>query len=165
MTLLAMRALFVVLLLATTAVKLRASSAPELDVRAALIGVVDRHGWSSSATPSELQHPLLDSVSFQAPGCDGLVQIFSVDPNLQMAPLLDQVIGPRYRRTVAYLGGRWSTVDRLGIRLEWLKHRSSLLLGLSRYAAHFPAPIMIAEPLHCQVVEMIDWSQAWVAPR
>lgn len=158
-----MRAVFVALVLATTAVKIRASHVPGLDMRTAIINIVAPHGWSLRPTPTDLRHPLLDPLTFQAPGCDGTVQIYSVAANFETAPLLDLVISPQYRRTVAYHDKTWPTIDRLAIRIEWLKHRSMQVLGLSRDVSRPPA-LVIAEPAGCRVVETIDWSQAWVDP-
>jgi hypothetical protein len=59
------------------------------------------------------------------PGCVSPAQVFLIDPNLQMTPMLERVLGPGSTRRIAYLGKTWPAEDRLGLRVEWLKQKCS----------------------------------------
>jgi hypothetical protein len=85
------------------------------------------HEQTGTENPSDILRP---PIEFLAPGCSSTARIFLVDLNLQMMPMLDQVIEAGYARRIVYMGRTWPGEDRLGLRLEWLKHKALALSAL-----------------------------------
>jgi hypothetical protein len=157
---LALRAILVGLLIAALAGKIWRPHAAEPDFRAAVTAVTALEGWSAYDKAGRSPDTLGTPMYFQVPGCDGVVQVFSVNLNLQLSPLLDQLIMPGYMRRFVYMGRTWLTEDRLGMRLEWLKYKALSLLGLGRYAPSATA-LVVAKPPGCHQVDKVDWSPIW----
>jgi hypothetical protein len=149
------------LLLATATAKISGPRlASEPDIRAATIAVLALKGWPAYEQPADASEVLGAPIYFEAPGCRQTAQIFLTDVNLQVMPLLDQIIKPGYTRRIVYMGRTWHTEDRLGMRLEWLKHKFLELFGLGRYVTSSKA-LVIAEPAGCRAAERLDWGLAW----
>lgn len=100
------------------------------------------------------------AVHFQAPGCEGPVEVMPVDINLQVAPLFDTVVKPNYVRQFVYLDQTWSSENRLGMRLTWLRHRALFTLGLGRFVTN-KTGLLVASPPGCHIAPAIDWSLVW----
>jgi hypothetical protein len=162
-----LRAVFVALLLATLASKAQTSptaSIGVLDIRASIIDVLAGQGLAAREDQAGQGQVFAGSVLFHAPGCDREVRVVPVSISLWEGPLFDEVIGPDHAKHFRYLDGAWLTEDRIGIRLEWLKHRALAMFGLSRYIAS-PFVLLIAEPRGCDVVKTVDWRLVWERPR
>lgn len=155
-----MRGLLVVLLLVSAAGKIWSTRQLETDIRPATIAVVALKGWPTHEEAEKPADILRPPIEFLAPGCSGTARIFLVDLNLQMMPMLDQVIEAGYTRRIVYMGRTWLSEDRLGLRLEWLKHKALSLFGLGRYVASSTA-LVITEPPGCRAADLLDWTLAW----
>jgi hypothetical protein len=155
-----LRGLLATLLLASAAGKIWNTRQVETDIRPATIAVVALKGWPTHAeaeNPADIVRP---PIEFAAPGCNGKARIFLVGLNLQMMPMLDQMIEAGYTRRIVYMGRTWPGEDRLGLRLEWLKHKALSLFGLGRYVASSTA-LVVAEPPGCRAADLLDWNLAW----
>jgi hypothetical protein len=155
----ALRTAFAALLLATVISKMYA---PNVDraLDAGVLAALALHGLSPHRGPSEEGAALFPSIYFEAPGCDGVVQVMPIQLNLQEGPLLDGVGAPSYVRRFIYLDRTWQNPDRLGMRLVWLKYRALYMLGLSPYVPSTLA-LLVAQPNGCQAAEAIDWRSVW----
>lgn len=160
---LALRALLAGLLIAVAADKVRTTRADPPDMRAAVVGLVSRSGWSAYEDTGKATEPLGNTIHFRAKGCEGSGQIFVIDLSLQAAPMLDHTIRSGNERRFVYLGRTWLTQDRIGMRLEWLKQKALALFGIGHYVVNEVA-LVIAEPRDCKVAGTIDWSALWQAP-
>jgi hypothetical protein len=158
-----LRAAFTALLLATLASKAQTSpTAPTdiLDIRAGITDALARQGLAAREDKASQGHVFAGSILFDAPGCDRVVRVVPVSISLWEGPLLNEAIGSDDQKHFLYLDGTWLTEDRIGIRLEWLKHRSLAMLGLSRYIAS-PFVLLVVEPRGCDVVKTVDWRSVW----
>lgn len=155
-----LRMALAVLLLATVVSKVYTPRLDDRDLDPGVFATVAHYGLTPRRGPAEAGSALFPAISFEAPGCSGAVQVVPIKLNLQEAPLLGSVGGPGYVRHFIYLGRTWHNLDRLGMRLEWLKHKSLSVLGLSPYAPTSSA-LMVAEPRGCHAAEAIDWSRVW----
>ncbi len=156
----ALRVTFAVLLLATVVSKVYTPRLDDRDLDPGVFAAVAHYGLTPHRGPAEAGTALFPSIYFDAPGCDGAVKVVPIKLSLQEAPLLDSVGGPSYVRRFVYLGRTWDNLDRVGMRLEWLKHKSLYVLGLSPYAPTSSA-LVVAEPRGCHAAEAIDWSLVW----
>jgi hypothetical protein len=160
MRVLALRAVLAGLLLATVGGKVLRTGATQPDVHSKVMALIALNGGSPRDVSADPSDPLGRGIRFQEMGCEGVARIFFVDLGLQVAPMLDRVIGPGYTWYIAYLGRTWITRDRLGLRLEWLKQRTLSVLGLGEYVVNEVA-LVIAHPSGCHVNNTIDWSAVW----
>ena len=156
----ALRLTLAALLLATVISKVYTPRLDDRDLDPGVFAAVAHYGLTPRRGPPEAGTALFPSIYFEAPGCDGAVKVVPIKLSLQEAPLLDSVGGPSYVRRFVYLGRTWDNLDRFGMRLEWLKHKSLFVLGLSSYAPTSSA-LLVAEPRGCHAVEAIDWSLVW----
>jgi hypothetical protein len=157
---LVLRSILATLVLATAAGKIWSTRQLEADIRPATIAVVALKGWPTHAEAEDPADILRAPIEFLPPGCNGTARIFLVDLNLQMMPMLDQMIEAGYTRRIVYMGRTWPSEDRLGLRLEWLKHKVLALFGVGRYVASSTA-LVVAEPPGCRAADLLDWGLAW----
>lgn len=162
MSRLLLRGILVLLLLVSAVGKIGGARQPETDIRPAAVAVLTLKGWPTheqtvTENPSDILRP---PIEFLAPGCDRAARIFMINLNLQMMPMLDQVIDAGYTRRIVYMDRTWLSEDRLGLRLEWLRHKALSLFGLGRYVASSTA-LVITEPPGCRASDLLDWSLAW----
>jgi hypothetical protein len=160
------RAAFVVLLVGTLAGKAQTSPTAGSEIPSVRAGVVDvlaGQGLAAREDKATQGHVFAGSILFDAPGCDREVRVVPVSISLWEAPLFREAIGPGHTKHFLYLDGTWLTEDRIGIRLEWLKHRALAMFGLSRYTTS-SVVVLIVEPRGCEVVKSIDWRSIWEQP-
>ena len=155
-----LRGILATLLLVSAVGKIGSTRQLEADIRPATMAVLALKGWPTRAGAEDPTAVLQPPIEFVAPGCNGAARIFLVDLNLQMMPMLDQVIEAGYTRRIVYMGLTWPTEDRLGLRLEWLRHKVLSLFGLGRYVTSSTA-LVVAEPPGCHAADLLDWSLAW----
>jgi hypothetical protein len=155
----ALRMTLAALLLATVVSKTHAPRV-ESNLDAGVLATLAHYGLSPQHRVAEQDSALPSSIYFEAPGCDGAVQVMPIQLNLQEAPLLSSVGAPNYDRHFIYLDRSWQHPDRLGMRLVWLKYKALSLLGLSPYVPTTLA-LLVAEPHGCEAAEMIDWRTVW----
>jgi hypothetical protein len=156
----ALRMVFAALLLATVISKTHAPRI-ERNLDAGVLATLAHYGLSPRRRAAEQDSALPSSIYFDAPGCDGAVQVMPIQLNLQEAPLLSSVGAPDYDRLIIYLDRSWRDPDRLGMRLVWLKYKALSLLGLSPYVPTTLA-LLVAEPHGCEAAETIDWRTVWL---
>jgi hypothetical protein len=148
-------------LIATVVARVWASNpTTEVDIRAAVLALIARQGWSAYDEAAGSADALGKAIYFRAPECQASGRVFAVDLGLQLAPMLEHVIGPGHGRHFVYMGRTWSNPDRFGMRLEWLKNRALSLFGLGRYVGSEIA-LLIAEPQGCRAAENVNWSAVW----
>lgn len=157
-----LRTAFVALLAATVITKMHAPRV-ERTLDAGVIATLAHHGLSPQHHSAEQGSALPSSISFNAPGCDGAVQVVPIQLNLQEGPLLNTVGAANYSRRIVYLDRTWRDPDRLGMRLVWLKYKALSLLGMSPYVPTTLA-LLVAQPRGCHAAEAIDWRAVWQQP-
>lgn len=149
-------------LLATVAIKATQSSA-SIDRDALTSNILRVLSENRLGTPVAKPLPrevLPVAAQFEAPGCDGPIEVILVYINLQEAPLFDTVIRAGYTRQFAYLGKTWTSADRLQLRLTWLKHKALGILGQGRFVVIGTA-LLVVSPPGCHAAATIDWSPVW----
>jgi hypothetical protein len=104
---------------------------------------------------------LENTIAFTPPGCAGEARVTPVQINLQEAPLFDGLTSADQSWRLIYLGQTWTEPDRLGLRLEWIKHKALAILGRGPYAPDKTVLFVVA-PRACQVADSIDWQRVWV---
>jgi hypothetical protein len=158
---LAVRVLLAGLLIAGITQKVWLTHSTPPDIRADVITLLLRHGWSAHPMIGHPDQPLTKTaVTFQATGCKKEGRVFVVGLGLQDAPMLDHVIEADYSRRFVYLGRAWPAQDRVEMRLEWLKQKALTLLGRGRFTVN-EAALVIAEPNDCRSADAVDWSVLW----
>jgi hypothetical protein len=154
-----LRVILACLLLTTASVKVWGTRMTDPDIRPALVALLEHQGWPTHDDPDS-PRLLRTPIFFEAPGCESPAQIFLIDLSLQMMPMLDRIIGPGNTRRIVYVGRTWPAEDRLGLRLEWLRHKVLSLFGIGRYVASSTA-LVVVEPPGCRAADLLDWSLVW----
>jgi hypothetical protein len=156
----AMRLILGGLLVATVVLRISAGPTENLDIRAAIVDVLTRHGHTvRDDAPDRVGEPL-NSLFAAFQGCESPVQIMPVTLSVQEGAAFDATVPADYHRRFVYLGRTWPTADRLGIRLEWLREKTLSTLGLSRFVP-IPTALLIAAPPDCKAADRFDWSAVW----
>jgi hypothetical protein len=155
----ALRGALLALLLATVAVKLWLPPSPAVDMRTAVSAILSLEGFRPRLSP---QGPgsALESVDIEVPRCGGIVQVMPLRLAVWEGTWLREALDPRASRRFVYLDGAWPDVDRIGMRLEWLKHKALSVVGMSRYVAG-PFALLLVGPPGCRVAEVVDWRMMW----
>jgi hypothetical protein len=153
------RITFALLVLATVVSRLSAEPARNIDMRAIVSGMLARQGFEPRLSPRGLGNAL-PTVDVDVAGCAGTVRIMLLELAVPEAAWLSEVLDPKASKRFVYLGGAWPEVDRIGMRLEWLKHRSLAMLGLGRYDTALPALLLVG-PAGCDVAGIVDWRTMW----
>ena len=160
MSKLAWRCIFVVLLIGTVGHSIQVSSAGTESVHSAIARTLGLQGLSASKQSVPLRDDLPAWQTFAAPGCQGIVQVLPLALSLHDLPLIDALVMPGYDRHYVYAGRTWPTVDRVAMRLEWLKLR--VASALSFRPAVLPGTVLVvAAPPGCSFVEQIQWRPVW----
>jgi hypothetical protein len=73
---------------------------------------------------------------------------------------LSEAIDPKAAKRFVYLEGTWHDVDRVGMRLEWLRHRIPAMFGMGRYVTDSVALLLVGPP-GCNLTEIVDWRMMW----
>lgn len=160
MTSLALRVLLASLLILTIADKVWRPRATPTDMGHEVLSFAARHGWTAHREAATPDNPLGGAITFRAKSCAEPGQIFLVHLSMQAAQMLDHAIPTGHARRFVYLGRTWTTEDRWGMRLEWLKQRALSLFGLARYTVN-DTVLVIAEPGECHIADKVDWSSVW----
>jgi hypothetical protein len=160
-TLMALRAALAMLLLTTVTVRLWFPPPPAVDMRTAVGAILALKGFRPRLRQQGPGNALA-SVDIEVPGCDGIVQIMSLELTVWEGDWLREAIDPSASKRFVYLEGTWPDVDRMGMRLEWLKHKALSMVGMSRYVAG-PSALLLVGPPGCRVAEAFDWRMMWDA--
>jgi hypothetical protein len=156
----ALRCVFLVMLLAAAADKIRASSQEEDDAPRTIMNALAKQGIVASKHFLPLPNDIRDSVVFAPPGCDRIVRVIPATLSLHELPLLESAVERDYRRRYIYLGRMWDKPDRFALRLAWLKLKVASGLGSARYALP-KTTLLVATPPECDAAERIDWGLVW----
>jgi len=160
MNTLALRAILAGFLLTTATVKVLRADPDVSDIHSTVMDLASRAHLSPRDLAKEEAAPFDRVIAFQADGCAGPGRIYFADLGLQLGPMLDRDTGPAQTMSIAYLGRTWTTQDRLGLRLEWLKQKTLRAFGLSPFIVNEDV-LVISEPRGCHAADTIDWSAAW----
>jgi hypothetical protein len=158
-----LRCIFMALLLATAANKLRASSEVAGDPLGTIIAALAQQGLAARKHTLPLSNEARESVVFAAPGCGRPIRVLPAALSLHDLPLLEAVVERDYRRWYVYLGQVSPAADRFAWRMMWLKQKAASVLGL----AHYSIPktvLLVAAPPECHAVEQVDWRLVWEQP-
>ena len=153
------RAVFALLVLAAAGSRLSADPQREIDMRAVVSGVLARQGFEPRLSPQGPGNALA-SVDIDIARCAGTVKIMPVELTVSEGPWLSEALDPKAAKRFVYLEGTWPDVDRIGMRLEWLRHRILAMLGMGRYITH-PWALLLVGPPGCNVTEIVDWRVMW----
>jgi hypothetical protein len=156
----ALRCVFLVMLLAAAADRIRASFEVEDDRLDTIINALAQQGLVASKHYLQLPKDVRDSVEFVAPGCDRVVRVLPASLSLHELPLLEAIVERDYRRHYIYLGHIWDKPDRFALRMAWLKLRVASGLGRVRYGLP-KTMLLVATPPECDVAQKIDWGLVW----
>jgi hypothetical protein len=156
-----LRSILALLLLATAAAKTRGTANIDQETLATnILHVLAEHRLGAQAARPVGRTLLPVAVQFHAPECSGPIEVIPIDINLQEAPLFDLFVRPDYTRQFVYLDKTWTGADRLQMRLTWLRHKASAMLGLGRFVT-ITKGLLVASPPGCQAAAAIDWSAVW----
>jgi hypothetical protein len=153
------RAVFALLVLAAAVSRLLADPQSEIDMRAVVSGMLARQGFEPRLSTQGPGNALA-SVDIDIAQCAGTLKIVPLELTVAEEPWLSEVLDPKAAKRFVYLEGTWHDVNRIGMRLEWLRHRVPAMLGMSRYIAH-PWALLLVGPPGCNVAEIVDWRMMW----
>jgi len=154
-----LRAILAVLLMMTIATKTQVSANLSRDkFTGNVLDVISAHRLSTYPVPTRDLLPAAARIA--APGCDGTIDVIPVHINLQEAPLFDTFVKPNSTRLFAFLDKTWSSEDRIGMRLTWLRHRLLSFVGLGHFS-NSTTGLLIASPAGCAAALAIDWAPVW----
>jgi hypothetical protein len=159
-TTVALRVVFMLMLLAAAVDKIRASSEEPDDAPRTIMNALAQQGIVASKDALPLPDDIKDSVVFVPAGCDRVVRVLPASLSLHELPLLEAVVERDYRRRYIYLGNTWDRPDRFALRLAWFKLKLTSGLWPGRYV--LPRTLLlVATPPECDVAERIDWARLW----
>jgi hypothetical protein len=153
------RAVFALLVLATVASRLSADPQLQYDMRAVVTSMLASQGFEPRLSP---QGPgnALPSVDIDIARCGGTVKIMPLELTVPEWQWLSEAIDPKAAKRFVYLEGTWHDVDRIGMRLEWLRHRIPAMFGMGRYVTDSVALLLVGPP-GCNLAEIVDWRMMW----
>jgi hypothetical protein len=156
---LAVRGAFALLVLATVVSRLSDDPRRAIDMRDVVAGMLAGQGLESrlsSAGPGNA----LASVDIEVARCSGTVKIMPLGLTIAEEAWLSEAIDLKASKRFVYVEGQWPDVDRIGLRLEWLKHRVLAAVGMSRYETALSVLLLVGPP-GCNLAEITDWRMMW----